>query len=92
MIRYTSVSISKTAFAKIVLSDRHANEKWGLRGLPSENFYTATPSRTSENALFAKWNIKVFIIDLHAKEEKLIPQPSYADVSFLLLHTYTPML
>ena len=34
----------------------------------------------------------MFIIDLHAKEEKLLPQPSYGDVSFLLLHTYTPML
>ena len=46
----------------------------------------------SENALLAKWNIIVFITDLHAKGKKLIPEPSYADISFLLLHTCTPML
>ena len=35
----------------------------------------------------------MFIIDLHAKEEKLIPQPSYTGVFFLLLaHAYTPIL
>ena len=33
-----------------------------------------------------------FIIDLHAKKEKLIAQRSHADVSFLLLHAYRPML
>ena len=30
----------------------------------------------------------MFIIDLHAKKGKFIPQPSYADVSFLLLHAH----
>ena len=32
----------------------------------------------------------MFIIDLHAKKEKLIPQTSYTNTSFLLLHA--PML
>ena len=49
-------------------------------------------SRMSENTLLAKYNIIVFIIYLHAKEEKLIPQPSYANISILLLHAYVPML
>ena len=33
----------------------------------------------------------MFIIDLHAKE-KLTPQPSLTDASFLLLHLYAPIL
>ena len=66
--------------------------KNGGWGLAPENFVEAAPSRKSENALFAKWIIIVFIVDLHAEEGKLIPQPSYTDVFFLLLHTYIPML
>ena len=49
-------------------------------------------SKMSENTLLAKYNTIVFIIDLHAREEKLIPHPSYANISILLLHVYMPML
>ena len=63
--------MGKKACAKIVLFDRHAVEKWGSGGLPQEKFFEATPARPSENAIFAKWKIVVFIINLHAEEEKL---------------------
>ena len=62
----------------------------GLGAFPRKIFET-TPCRTSENARFAELNIVVFI-DLHTQKEKLIPQPSYAELSFLLLHANTPML
>ena len=42
---------------------------WGL--LPGRIF-EATPSRASESALFAKLNRILFIINLHAKEEKFV--------------------
>ena len=37
IISYTSASISKKEFAKIVLFDRHVAEKWGIGVLPPEN-------------------------------------------------------
>jgi len=46
----------------MALLDRHAVEKC----------FEATPSRTLENAISAKENIVLFIIDLQAKEEKLV--------------------
>ena len=63
--------------------------KWGSGR--SENALSV-PCRTSENALFAKQNIDFVAIDLHSKKEQLTPQPSYAAISFLLLHAYTSML
>ena len=46
--------------------------KNGFFGRAPKNFFEATPSITSENALFAKYNIVVFIINLRSKEEKLV--------------------
>ena len=64
-----SASIGKTIFTKqscfivMVLKNRVMEMKNG------ENL---TPSRTSDNVLFTKHNIVVFIINLHSKEEKLV--------------------
>ena len=51
---YTSASVSKKAFAKIFLSGRHGVKKWESGGLPPEEFFEKTPSRMSDNSLFAK--------------------------------------
>ena len=37
-----------------------------------KNGENLTPSRTSDNVLFTKHTIVVFIINLHSKEEKLV--------------------
>ena len=36
---------------------------------------------TSENALFAEWNVEVIITDLHAKMDGLAPLPSVVTIS-----------
>ena len=51
-------------------------EKWWSRDLSSEKCSEIAPSTTSESALLLISNVVVFIIDLHAKNEKLIPKPS----------------
>ena len=48
------LSINRLIFAKTVLCDRNAAEKWGSGGLPTENVFVAMPSRTPENALSVK--------------------------------------
>ena len=48
---YIFASISKNAFAKIVLWNRNAAENGGIWELAPKKFFVATPSRALENAL-----------------------------------------
>ena len=74
---YISASLGETVVAKIVLFDWHAVEIWGSVGLPPEKPIQATSSTTSENAFLALSNIVVLIMNLHAKEEKLVVDKIY---------------
>ena len=70
--------------------DRHAIEKLGSGGLPLEKGFEATPYKSFGKRPFGR--VECSVHHRSTCKEKLISQPSYTDVSFLLLHSYTPML
>ena len=48
-------------------------------GLHPRKACEVMPSTTSENALFAEYNVAVFIADAHTKKEKLIHLPGFIE-------------
>ena len=77
---YTSVPIGNKYMPKLCFSINSLLGNGGPSDLPPEKFFEVTPTRTSENALFGKWNITVFIIDLQAKTQKLALLLSCIDI------------
>ena len=49
----------------------------GLGACPKKNFSRQHPLERRKKPFFAKYNIVVFIINLHAEEEKLVVDRSY---------------